>query len=246
MAKDVDGSFQTAQRINTTNRSLTLSGAIGKSDQLDFYRINLTRRSGLALTLSQLKANADVALFNGKKQIIQQSNRPKKMDEAFATSLEPGTYYIRISARSKRDSTRYKLSLFCSDLAINSSPAANTSLATTSLQTTGSGVSQSTSVVTNPSASTMNTTNTTNITSTTNTTSTISTTNPPTSNSNGGSFVVTPKTIAELEKMKLAFNMSKTNLLPGGLVKNPISGSNSQQLALYWQRLFNSTLSGTP
>ena len=84
---------------------------IGGADPFDFFRFTLQRRSSFNLILKPLKANADIALLNKRGKVLIQSRKPGKQSETIATVLDEGVYYLRITPRSRPDSTRYTLTL---------------------------------------------------------------------------------------------------------------------------------------
>jgi Bacterial pre-peptidase C-terminal domain len=84
-------------------------------DKTDFYSFTLTGRSSFNLSLNKLKNNVDVFLQQGK-QVIARSTKGGKKPEAISTTLEAGTYYVRVNQKS--GNSKYKLTL-------NATPASN-------------------------------------------------------------------------------------------------------------------------
>jgi hypothetical protein len=123
MAQDFGNSLSKAKTINIGSTPTNLTNSIGRSDKFDYLRVNLSGRSSFNLKLTKLKANADLALFNGVGQLVAQSRKAKKASETIATVLEGGTYFIRVSA-GKRDFTSYRLSINANT--ITPDPPANT------------------------------------------------------------------------------------------------------------------------
>ena len=83
---------------------------VGRTDTQDFYRFNVRRRGRTTLTLSQLRnANADLALFNSRGQVIQVSTRGGAQNEGIQRVLNPGNYFVRVLRRS--GNTSYRLAM---------------------------------------------------------------------------------------------------------------------------------------
>ena len=104
-----------------------MKNTIGGRDRADFLRFNLNSRSSVQATLSKLKANANLALLNGAGQLVLQSKRKGKKNEAIATTLDAGSYFLKITPGSPQDQTKYRLQL--SGAPLNSAPAPAPSLA---------------------------------------------------------------------------------------------------------------------
>jgi hypothetical protein len=68
------------------------------------------------LALNKLKNNADVALLQGGK-VLAQSRKGGKKPEAIASTLEAGTYFIKVSQKS--GNSKYRLALNASPLSEN-------------------------------------------------------------------------------------------------------------------------------
>jgi hypothetical protein len=103
-----DNNQNGARVIGQLNGTKKFRGAVGISDKTDFYSFTLSGRSSFNLSLSKLKNNVDVFVQQGK-QVIARSTKGGKKPEAIATTLEAGTYFVRVE--QKRGNSRYKLSL---------------------------------------------------------------------------------------------------------------------------------------
>jgi len=111
MRQTSDNSLRTARRIEIRAIPHSHKGYVGNRDRVDFFRIDLTSLSQFELTLTQLEANADVALLNRRGKILAKSHRRGKKNEAIAKQLDAGSYYIRVIASTAHDNTRYNLKL---------------------------------------------------------------------------------------------------------------------------------------
>lgn len=81
----------------------------GLSNRRDFFRVTLKQSSNFTVRLTNLRADANVAIL-GKGQVWQNSKfgrQNEKIDE----QLEPGTYFIRVSSPSPFRKTSYRLVL---------------------------------------------------------------------------------------------------------------------------------------
>jgi hypothetical protein len=101
--------LRNATNIGTLIGAGASSGELGKSAPSNFFKFKLSSRSSFSTTLSQLKANADLTLLNGRGKPILLSSHPGKSQETILPmALKPGTYYIRVNAVGKAN-TRYTL-----------------------------------------------------------------------------------------------------------------------------------------
>lgn len=82
-------------------------GTVGETSPSRSYRLRLTQRSSLNLSLSNLKADADLSLVNRTGQVIGKSAHNGSSKESIAQTLEPGTYYVRVDRQQGK--TRYRL-----------------------------------------------------------------------------------------------------------------------------------------
>ena len=75
---------------------------------MDFYRFRVLNRSSLNLVLRGLKAKANVALLNPGGRVVQQARRPGRQPRRINAILDPGLYYVRVKAQSRKG-TSYRL-----------------------------------------------------------------------------------------------------------------------------------------
>ena len=97
-----------ARKIGALNGAKAFRGSVGLNDKIDYYSFNLTGRSSFNLSLSRLQNNVDVFLLKAGK-VIARSAKGGKKTEAINTTLEAGTYYVRVN--QKRGNSRYRLAL---------------------------------------------------------------------------------------------------------------------------------------
>jgi hypothetical protein len=87
---------------------------VGIGDQADFYSFTLSGRSSFNLSLNKLKNNVDVFLQQGK-QVIGRSTKGGKKPESISTTLEAGTYFVRVQQKSGNSKYRLTLNATSSD-----------------------------------------------------------------------------------------------------------------------------------
>jgi hypothetical protein len=91
-------------------------GAVSSFDQSDFHRFQVGTGSGSSayISLSGLKADANIVLMNSNGQVISSSQKAGLSPEAIKADLLAGTYYIQVLQRS--GNTAYTLSISSSAL----------------------------------------------------------------------------------------------------------------------------------
>jgi hypothetical protein len=138
MVKDAGDRFSEAFNIRLRNGTVILSNSLNKSDQLDFYKIELTRASNVSVRLSGLKSeqNADLGIFDPDINEIDVSENEDNSGELIRRLLPAGTYFIRVN-RIDGDIQNYQLAVSIFDDAGNTFSSAQT-LRTSRSQLTGS------------------------------------------------------------------------------------------------------------
>ena len=97
---------RTAKLINSGE---LYNGKLGAAKPDRFYQIRFNQRSSLNVALSGLQADANLALLDRRGKKLGQSAQAGQANESIATTVDPGTYFVRVSRR--QGSTRYQLSL---------------------------------------------------------------------------------------------------------------------------------------
>ncbi|MBW4504934.1 MAG: pre-peptidase C-terminal domain-containing protein [Scytonematopsis contorta HA4267-MV1] len=103
---DAGGSMSTATKWLPLNNWYAYSESIGGSDSQDYFQINLNNRSDFSLVMSGLSADADIRLLDSSGNVICSSANAKTQgkaytfgtSEAFNTTLNAGTYYLKVSS----------------------------------------------------------------------------------------------------------------------------------------------------
>lgn len=96
-----------APRIQLGSRPRTFTDAVSRSDPNDYYQVRFQQRTSFDLTLSGLRANANVELQSRNGRRIARSARPGRQDERINLNLDPGIYYVRVYRG--QGNTRYQL-----------------------------------------------------------------------------------------------------------------------------------------
>ncbi|NEP82000.1 MAG: hypothetical protein F6K17_16415 [Okeania sp. SIO3C4] len=83
----------------------------GKRDGIDLYSFEINQEREVDITLNKLKQNSNLKLIDedGETVLDKSTNKGKKL-ETITEVLEPGTYYVEVSAPGKAK-TNYELSL---------------------------------------------------------------------------------------------------------------------------------------
>ncbi|TBR60471.1 peptidase [Westiellopsis prolifica IICB1] len=98
-----------SRNLNVTYINQNFRDWVGKGDKNDYYSFNLSNRSSLNLVVDGLSADANLQLLNSSGSVISASYNSKKKAESISTTLEAGSYYIRVYRVNKKKSTYYNL-----------------------------------------------------------------------------------------------------------------------------------------
>jgi hypothetical protein len=112
MARDKGGN--TLNQATPLTPNAILRDSIGGRDRFDYFRLNVQRRSSIRAILSNPASNVALTLFRNRTAIAQ-SAQPGRRSQQINAALEPGTYFLRVSAQGRQ--TAYQLSLASSILA---------------------------------------------------------------------------------------------------------------------------------
>ena len=99
-----------AKDLTLASKSVRFKDQIGGRDTNDFFSFRLGGRSSVNFSLnSGASSKANLQLLNGSGQQLQVGKLQGKALSAINTSLDAGTYYVRVSASAKAKSTQYAL-----------------------------------------------------------------------------------------------------------------------------------------
>ena len=115
-----DNRLSGARNIGTFNGKKVFKGSVGLKDKVDYYSFQLSGRSSFNLLLNNLQSNVNISLLQGKN-VLARSAKGGKKPEAINTTLEAGTYYLRVDQKS--GNSKYKLTLNSTSLSeLNPNP----------------------------------------------------------------------------------------------------------------------------
>lgn len=98
-AKIIDNAGNTlknARNIGTLSGTKSFSDGVSSADVDDYYRFTLNNTNNFSLNLSGLSANADIQLLDTNGNVIQSSSNTSSSNETLSTTLNSGTYYVRV------------------------------------------------------------------------------------------------------------------------------------------------------
>ncbi|BAU10658.1 hypothetical protein LEP3755_11440 [Leptolyngbya sp. NIES-3755] len=109
--------FDTARSINLTATSQSFTGTVNPLDSVDFYRLQINGKSSVQLSLTGLSGNANLELIQDRNrngvidnnETLHRSTNATAIAELINTSLNPGTYFVRVAASNS--STEYRLNV---------------------------------------------------------------------------------------------------------------------------------------
>lgn len=115
-----DNRLSGARNIGALNGRKILKGVVGLKDRVDYYSFRITGRSSLNLSLNKLQNNVDVFLLQGRRVISRSTKKGKKPEAINNTTLEAGTYYVRVNQKS--GNSKYRLTLNATPFSAPGSP----------------------------------------------------------------------------------------------------------------------------
>jgi hypothetical protein len=118
MSTDRAGNSLNRAKNFQLSSNATFKDKVGGRDRSDFLRFTLDSRSSTNFTLTPSKLDVNLQLLDSRGQILSKSARKGKTVESIKTTLEPGTYFLKIypGKKSSRTSTSYSLSASASPL----------------------------------------------------------------------------------------------------------------------------------
>ncbi len=106
--RTIHSSFNTQVFSNSATDS---SYSLDPTDTQDFFRLRLSRRSSVILTLNNMTANADLELLDSGGTLVSSYNAGTIADALTTEPLDAGDYYIRVFLPDTSVSTNYTLSV---------------------------------------------------------------------------------------------------------------------------------------
>ncbi len=103
------------KNISTLTGTTYLAGTLdGDEDRSDYYSFTIDDAMKFKTILAQQDANADVFLEDSDGALIQSSNNSGTSDDSIATTIDAGTYYIRVDSQQTANNA-YVLSYSIAD-----------------------------------------------------------------------------------------------------------------------------------
>jgi Bacterial pre-peptidase C-terminal domain len=94
--------FSQAKVINLASGKQNIGDRLSGTNKNDFFRFVLGNRSSISLSLSKLKANANLQLLSDRGQVVlQPSSKSNTNDKTITAVLNQGTYHIRVFSGGK-------------------------------------------------------------------------------------------------------------------------------------------------
>ncbi len=101
--------------ITTLTGTSYLAGTLdGDEDRSDYYSFTITDAMKLKTILAQQDANANLFLEDANGAVIQSSDNSGTSDDSITTTIDPGTYYIRVDSQQTANNA-YVLSYSVAD-----------------------------------------------------------------------------------------------------------------------------------
>lgn len=110
MVRNAGGTLNRAKLIKANG---ALEGSVDTKNRFDVFKFRVSSQSQFNAALGGLSRNADLALFQ-RKTLLAQSTRSGRQNESIGVTLQPDTYFLRVSARGGK--TFYNLQLATSTL----------------------------------------------------------------------------------------------------------------------------------
>lgn len=114
----MNNNLKAAKKLGSQEGNRSYIGKVGKNESERLYKLRINRSSSIGLSMTGLKADANLELLNRKGKVLDRSNQKGQLNESISKTVRKGVYYVRVARR--RGSTSYRLSL-----SINSLQSAN-------------------------------------------------------------------------------------------------------------------------
>ena len=109
--KEPGGTIATARTIALTKQTHELTGEVGKSDRVDFYRFDLLASSSFNLRIKEDSNRIDMVLLNVSGQVVDEPlyRRGGELGR-INRSLAAGTYYVKVTGNGVASSYQMSVS----------------------------------------------------------------------------------------------------------------------------------------
>ncbi|MBD2100843.1 pre-peptidase C-terminal domain-containing protein [Leptolyngbya sp. FACHB-261] len=109
---DPGSALNTASNLGSPgyNQNRYRTEAVSGIDSTDYYRFQLGQNSALDLSLTNLRADADLFVLNSRGSVVARSTNSGLRSETLDLSLDAGVYYVRVNSH-RNANTLYTLGL---------------------------------------------------------------------------------------------------------------------------------------
>ncbi|MBF0609623.1 MAG: hypothetical protein G8345_03570 [Magnetococcales bacterium] len=102
--------------VDTTSWIASTAGWVGQNDTYDYFQFIMTATGNIAMELSGLSEDADLALFNNSgSSLLATSSLKRTSADVIYRQLTPGSYQARVNRVGTSKNTSYTLSLEAND-----------------------------------------------------------------------------------------------------------------------------------
>jgi Bacterial pre-peptidase C-terminal domain len=99
----------TAQNVLLGSGVQSFNGTVANLDGLDYYKLQVNNRSNVSMSLSGLGGDVNLFLLNNNSQQLAVSNATGIRSELIKTTLDAGTYFIKVQQANSTTSSPYQL-----------------------------------------------------------------------------------------------------------------------------------------
>ncbi len=116
--------LNTAENVTLGAGIQSFAGSVSSLDGLDYYKLQVNSRSSVSMSLSGLGSDVNLFLLNNNSQQLAASSNTGIRSELIKTTLDAGTYFVKVQQASSTNSSPYQINFSNDPLFVspNSSP----------------------------------------------------------------------------------------------------------------------------
>jgi hypothetical protein len=99
----------TAQNVLLGSDTQSFGESVANLDGLDYYKLQVNNRSNVSMSLSELGGDVNLFLLDNTSKQLAASSATGIRSELIQTTLEAGTYFVRVQQASSTTSSQYQL-----------------------------------------------------------------------------------------------------------------------------------------
>jgi Cadherin-like len=122
MVREPGNSLGKAKLLRLGAKPIKFLDRVGGEDKADFFKVRITQRSSVAASLKAVKADLKLQFLTQGGKPLGQSLVTRKKTVQLQTPLNAGDYYLKISPRSAKQSSPYRLRLQATALSLPPAP----------------------------------------------------------------------------------------------------------------------------